>query len=134
MHVHVVRSPSVQPGGASWSSLGDEEILLFVAEDGVSEVGARALQRAWATYIDRGQWRYLEHGGEEISATYALGDVGEGVVVRFVESRRGHYDVTLSPKHFCRDTVDGIQRCVNQSVDYGWSYHTVVTVRVRQVF
>lgn len=131
MQVHIVRSSAIEPGGARWSSLGDDELLMFVSSDAVTGQGARALERAWASFIDRGMWRFREEpAGQPISATYRPADLPEGTYVRFVECPPGHYDVALSSTHFSAAAVAGVQRCVSDSIGYGWTYHPAASIQV----
>lgn len=110
--------------------MDEDELLLYLSSRGVTRVGAAALEKAWATYIDRGEWRFQEGGGYEVTAAYQLGPLPRKVPVRFV-GKDGHYTATLSDLHFTEATCRGIARCVEDSIGYGWRYYPAAKIAWR---
>jgi len=123
MRVRVLRDQAVVPGAGCWSE--DRDGLMFtVSAAGVSELGAQALEAAWAAFIDRGVWRWREDGGVALTVAYHRADV-PGVVVDVEVSPDGRVDVWLSTAHFCWAVVNALGVNARDCVSAGWSLHPV---------
>jgi hypothetical protein len=97
--------------------------LFVVSAAGVTAAGAHCLEQAWAWYIDRGIWRYQEVGGAPILRTsYHLSDA-LGDAACEVDACTQTVDVYLSPRHFTRGSVNGLEVTARASVRSGWAYY-----------
>lgn len=132
VRVHVRRDSGVEPGDCTWFDLGCGEMAFMVSDRAVTEVGAEALEQAWAAFIDRGVWRFGPGPGEPISTYYHHSSEDE--VVRVTTRRDGldgrRVDVHLSPAHFSELALRGIEAAARDSVGCGWRY---VPIGVRPV-
>jgi hypothetical protein len=65
VQIFVVRDEAVAPGGESWMMLPGE-VVCVVSAQGVTEVGAEALEVALGDFVDRGVWIGCEVNGEPV--------------------------------------------------------------------
>ena len=122
MRVMVVRDEGKAPGAVEWVDHGGGEMVFVVSTEGMTDVGARALEAAWAAFVDAGVWRWQEAGGTPITATYHR--TGEPGTVVEVTMSAGIVDVWLSTRHYCWATVNSLQASVRDCLHTGgWSHH-----------
>jgi hypothetical protein len=100
-----------------WYQLSDEEIVFVVSADGVTDVGARALQAAWDATREPGDWHYDVPVGEPATAAYMRQQWCPGAVVH-LQQFGAHCDVYLSPRHFCEASAHGIQQAANDLISH----------------
>lgn len=122
--VRIVRDDRVRPGGEGVIELPGE-VLFVVSAAGITQEGAECLEASWAWFIERGIWRYRAGGGAPIlSVHYSHADLGDAACE--VDARAEVVAVRLSPHHFTRGSVNGLQVAARASVRAGWTHHAPV--------
>jgi hypothetical protein len=115
--VHVARDPGIQPGGTQWFQIADDEIVFMVSAEGVTDIGARALEAVWTATREPGDWHFDTPVGDPATAAYYRQEWDEGAIVHLVQTG-AHCDVYLSPCHFSEGSTRGIQRAASDLISH----------------
>lgn len=120
---HVIRDEALAPGSETWLDLGGD-LVFVVSAGGATEGGVRALGRAWAYYLDVGDWRFGPGSGTPVQARcFRTWHVRPGYAA-VVTSRPGWVKCYLRPSCFSEATASALDRAVQDcSARAGWRHY-----------